>query len=146
MEELKEAQQVNIAKKINANIVTAHGRRKEAVAKVRLSKGKGDFTVNGIPIEKYFQGIAAKALWQKPFIITKTESDYSASVKVSGSGKIGQLGAMIHGFSRALSLINPELRPTLKKAGFLTRDSRAKESRKFGRAQKARKGKQSPKR
>lgn len=124
----------------------AHGRRKEAVARVRLFRGKGEVTVNEAPIEKYFLGEVAKIKWQRPFVLTKSQGQYYATIKVGGSGKSGQLDAVIHGFARALSLENPDYRPILKKAGLLTRDPRVKERRKYGMAQKARKGKQSPKR
>lgn len=126
--------------------IVAHGRRKEAVARVKLSKGKGQFIVNGKPIDQYFPGEVAKIRWQRPFSLTKSDGEFYASIKVEGSGKSGQLDAVVHGLSRALTLANPDFRPTLKKAGFLTRDPRVKERRKYGLAQKARKGKQSPKR
>ena len=126
------------------NIFQAVGRRKEAVARVMLQKGKGQFMVNAIPIERYFPNEAARL--EKPFKITETQGMYFATIKVEGSGKAGQLDAVIHGLSRALILAQPETRPALKKAGLLTRDPRVKERRKYGRAQKARKGKQSPKR
>ena len=126
------------------NIFQAVGRRKEAVARVRLQKGKGQFVINGRPIEQYFPNEAVRL--EKPFKITETQGMYFATIKVEGSGKAGQLDAVIHGISRALILANPETRPALKKAGLLTRDPRVKERRKYGRAQKARKGKQSPKR
>ena len=124
----------------------AHGRRKEAVARVRLFKGKGEITVNSYPIDTYFPQESSKILWQRPFKIAKAEGQYYATIKVSGSGKTSQLQAVIHGLSRALIVADSELRPHLKKAGLLTRDPRVKERRKYGRAQKARKGKQSPKR
>ena len=126
------------------NIFKAVGRRKEASARVMLQKGKGQFLVNDRPIEQYFPNEAVKL--EKPFKITDTQGLYFATVKVKGSGKAGQLDAVIHGISRALILAQPETRPALKKAGLLTRDPRVKERRKYGRAQKARKGKQSPKR
>ena len=126
------------------NIFKAVGRRKEASARVMLQKGKGQFLVNNRPIEQYFPNEAVKL--EKPFKITDTQGLYFATVKVKGSGKAGQLDAVIHGISRALILAQPEMRPVLKKAGLLTRDPRVKERRKYGRAQKARKGKQSPKR
>lgn len=124
----------------------AHGRRKEAVARVRLFKGKGEISINGIPSNVYFPSEVEKIKIQKPFVITKTEMAYSATIKVNGSGKNGQLEAVVHGIARALILENPQFRPSLKKAGLLTRDPRVKERRKYGLAQKARKGKQSPKR
>lgn len=124
----------------------AHGRRKEAVARVRLFKGKGIIEVNGKPIENYFPSEVAKISWSRPLKITKSEGQYFATIKVSGSGKSSQLDAVVHGLSRALIVADPQFKPTLKKAGLLTRDARVKERRKYGRAQKARKGKQSPKR
>jgi len=127
-----------------SNIFKAVGRRKEASARVMLQKGKGQFLVNAIPIEQYFPNEAVRL--EKPFKITETQGMYFATIKVEGSGKAGQLDAVIHGISRALILAQPETRPALKKAGLLTRDPRVKERRKYGRAQKARKGKQSPKR
>lgn len=128
------------------NIIAAVGRRKEAVARVRLFKGSGEIIINERPITTYFPGETSKIRWQKPFLLTKAENAYSATIKVAGSGKSGQLDAVIHGLARALSLADTNFRPILKKAGLLTRDPRVKERRKYGLAQKARKGKQSPKR
>ncbi len=131
----------------NSSFVFAHGRRKEAVARVRLFKGKGQTTVNGKPIEEYFPQETFKSDYLKPFKLTKTEGQFYVTVKVTGSGTKGQLDAVVHGISQALNKANrEEYRPMLKKAGLLTRDARVKERRKYGRAQKARKGKQSPKR
>lgn len=141
----KKEQTLKTKKSIN-NFFSAHGRRKEAVARVRLYQGKGEIIVNEKPIEKYFPSDVLKVKWSKPFRLTKTVGQYYATIKVGGSGKNSQIEAIIHGLSRALILANPEFKPTLKKAGLLTRDPRAKERRKYGRAQKARKGKQSPKR
>lgn len=141
----KDQTETQLTKKVT-QYVSAHGGRKEAVAGVRLYKGRGEITVNGQPIEKYFPEEVSKVKWLKPFRLTKTEGQYYATIKVSGSGKSSQLDAVVHGLSRALILLNPEFKPTLKTAGLLTRDPRAKERRKYGRAQKARKGKQSPKR
>lgn len=126
--------------------IQAVGRRKEAVARVRLVPGKGQTTVNGIPIENYFPSEAAKTKYLKPFHLTKSEDKYFASIKVAGSGKSGQLDAVVHGIARALNEADRDFRPFLKRAGLLTRDPRVKERRKYGLAQKARKGKQSPKR
>lgn len=144
IEEIAKEQPAKV--KSNNSIVSTHGRRKEAIARVRLYKGRGETIVNEKPIEKYFPQETARVLWSKPFKLTKSEGQYYATIKVIGSGKNSQLEAIVHGLSRALSMINPEFRPTLKKAGLLTRDPRVKERRKYGRAQKARKGKQSPKR
>ncbi len=125
----------------------AVGRRKTAVARVRLFRGKKEILVNDKPIAKYFPGEAAKTEYLKPFVITDTLGKYYATIKVEGSGKNGQLGAVVHGLARALDKENPQLyHSCLKKAGLLTRDSRAKERRKPGQMGKARKKKQSPKR
>lgn len=124
----------------------AHGRRKEAVARIMLYKGKGENLVNNKPLSEYFPLQTAQIIWEKPFKLTQSEGQYYATIKVSGSGKESQFDAIIQGLSKALTLANPEYRSVLKKAGLLTRDPRVKERRKYGRAQKARKGKQSPKR
>lgn len=125
----------------------AHGRRKTATARVRLyTSGKGEILVNDKPISEYFPGEASKIIYEKPFSLTETLGKIDASIKIAGSGLSSQLSAVTHGISKALLEINPQFRPTLKKAGLLTRDPRAKERRKYGLAQKARKGKQSPKR
>jgi small subunit ribosomal protein S9 len=134
--------------------IFAVGRRKTAVARVRLFKGKavpagkqGDILVNDKPISKYFPSEVAKTEYLKPFVITDTLGKYYATIKVEGSGKNGQLEAVVHGLARALDKENPQLyHSSLKKAGLLTRDSRAKERRKPGQMGKARKKKQSPKR
>lgn len=124
----------------------AHGRRKEAVARVRLHKNGGGILVNEKQIEEYFPGEVSKVFYLKPFEVTKTLGKFGATVKVEGSGKSGQLGAVVHGLTNALVAVNPEFKPALRRAGLVTRDPRAKERRKYGLAQKARKRKQSPKR
>lgn len=125
----------------------SHGRRKRAVARVRLFSGTGKIVVNDKPVQEYFSGKTAQVLYQKPFVLTDTVGKFDVTVKVLGSGTSGQLGAVIHGISRALISLNPkDFRPILKKAGLLTRDPREKERRKYGLAGKARKRKQSPKR
>ena len=128
------------------NYIPAVGRRKTATARVRLFQKKGSIVVNELPIGKYFPGEVNKALYQEPFRVTNTEGKYSSTIKVKGSGKNGQLGAVIHGLARALVLANKDFRPILKKKGFLMRDSRKKERRKAGLAHKARAKKISPKR
>lgn len=131
----------------NNSYVFAHGRRKEAVSRVHLYKGKGQITINEKPIEEYFPQEVDKSSYLKPFRLTKSEGKFYAKIKVTGSGKKGQLEAVVHGIAKALNEINrEEYRPILKKAGLLKRDSRVKERHKYGFAQKARKGKQSPKR
>lgn len=128
------------------NVIMAVGRRKEAVARVRLISGKGQITVNNKPISEYFPSIAQMSKYLKPFHLTGSKDLYYATVKVNGSGSESQLLAVIHGFARALDIANADYHTILKKAGLLTRDPRVKERRKYGLAQKARKGKQSPKR
>lgn len=136
-----------------SNITYAVGRRKTATARIRLYKSGSvpgfegvQMVVNGVDASIYFPGETAKAAYRQPFFVTESLKDYAVSAKVSGSGKAGQLGAVVHGIARALVAHNPELRPSLKAAGLLTRDSRAKERRKVGTGGKARRRKQSPKR
>ncbi len=126
--------------------VSVVGRRKEAVARVRIANGKGQITVNGKPITEYFLGTIFQKSYNRPLEVTQTVGKYAISVKVRGGGTVSQLGAVIHGLSRAIAKIEPSLRTTLKKEGLLTRDPRVKERRKYGLAQKARAKKQSPKR
>lgn len=133
-------------KKKESKFISVVGRRKEAVARVRLMEGNGQVTVNGKPIIEYFSGAVFQRLYSKPLEITKTLGKYAISVKVEGGGRVSQLGAVIHGLARVLSKSNPELRVILKREGLLTRDARVKERRKFGLAGKARAKKQSPKR
>lgn len=122
------------------------GRRKEAIARVRLSKGSGHLTINGKPVAEYFPGEILQKTYHKPFELTKTLGKFNVSVKLSGGGRSAQLDAFVHGISRALAKSDIELRKILKKEGLLTRDPRVKERRKFGLAHKARAKKQSPKR
>lgn len=126
--------------------VSAVGRRKEASARVRLSPGNGQITVNGKPIGGYFAGPILQKQYSKPQEVTKTTGKYAISIKVVGGGQFSQLDAVIHGISRAIAKAEPSLRTALKKEGLLTRDARVKERRKYGLAQKARAKKQSPKR
>jgi len=128
------------------SVISTVGRRKEAVARVRVSSGQGQIIVNGKPISEYFLGESLQKLYQRPLELTKTTGKYTISVKVEGGGQVSQLGAIIHGIARAIVKENPSLRVILKKEGFLTRDPRAKERRKYGHAGKARAMKQSPKR
>lgn len=125
----------------------AVGRRKSSIARVRLFSGRATSLVNAMPYNEYFKGAVASKLWERPFEVTKTEGKYWVSVKVVGGGKEGQLGASIHGISRALALINADsFKSPLRQAGLLTRDARSKESRKVGTGGKARRKKSSPKR
>lgn len=128
------------------DFISSVGRRKEAIARVRLVAGKGPLTVNGKPIHEYFKGVIAQKNYQAPFELVSLLGQYSGTIRVLGGGVSSQLGAVVHGISRSLSKIDEEKRLILKRAGFLTRDSRVKERRKYGRAGKARALKQSPKR
>lgn len=121
------------------------GRRKTSIARVRLSLGKGEITVNDKPIEHYFAGTSSRIAYESPLKAVGRLGDVSASVKVLGGGSNSQLEAYVHGLSRALVELDPTLRPTLSRAGLLRRDPRMKESLHFG-LMGARKAKQSPKR
>jgi len=115
------------------------GRRKTAVARVRLVNGEGGITVNGHPPSEYFGRRDLETVVTQPLRITDTIGRYMISVRVEGGGIAGQAGAVCHGIARALVEADPELRAVLKKAGLLTRDSREKERKKYGlkRARKA---------
>ena len=108
------------------------GRRKTSVARVRLVPGNGKIIVNNRDIEDYFNFETLIVLAKEPLLITETSDKYDVLVNVSGGGFTGQAGAVRHGISRALIESDSELRPILKKAGFLTRDSRMKERKKYG--------------
>ncbi|MDO4482629.1 MAG: 30S ribosomal protein S9 [Bacillota bacterium] len=121
------------------------GRRKSAVARVRLLPGKGEIIVNGKKLDDYFGLEIVKREVRRPLVITGTEGKFDVIAKVHGGGTTGQAGALRHGISRALTQADAELRPVLKKAGFLTRDPRMKERKKYG-LKKARKASQFSKR
>ena len=123
----------------------ATGRRKTSTARVYLSEGKGNILVNDIPLEEYFGREVAKILVMQPLVLLDFSSKFDIMVKVSGGGSFGQAGAIRHGISRALEKFDPEFRPSLKSAGYLTRDSRQVERKKVGLV-KARKSKQFSKR
>ncbi|HHY61664.1 MAG: 30S ribosomal protein S9 [Bacillota bacterium] len=123
----------------------ATGRRKCSVARVRLTPGTGKITVNGKPSEEYFGRQTLELLAREPFEVANRMDRYDAIADVSGGGLSGQAGAIRHGIARALCEGEPELRPVLKKAGLLTRDSRMKERHKYG-LKKARKAPQFSKR
>ena len=121
------------------------GRRKSAVARVRLLPGQGTFTINGKDIEEYFGYETLKELAKSPLQLTEKLGQYDVKVNVKGGGFTGQAGAIRHGVARALLESDEELKPVLKRAGFLTRDSRKKERKKPG-LKKARKASQFSKR
>jgi small subunit ribosomal protein S9 len=124
---------------MSTNYVYGTGRRKTAVARVRLLPGDGSIIVNGKPAAEYFGGASPAGAIVLPFRVTETEGRYSASVLVAGGGVSGQAGAIRHGIARALLSAHPDARRTLREAGLLTRDPRAKERKKYGlkRARKA---------
>jgi small subunit ribosomal protein S9 len=109
------------------------GRRKESVARVRIAPGTGNITINGRNIDAYFGRETSKMILVEPLKLVDQMGKFDIHVAANGGGLSGQAGAIRHGISRALSLLNPEWRPVLKKAGFLTRDARAVERKKYGR-------------
>ena len=108
------------------------GRRKTSVSRTRLYQGAGEITVNGRPYEDYFPRATLQMIIRQPLNLTKTLGKFDIKATVDGGGLAGQAQALRHGISRALLDFDPELRPVLKKAGFLTRDSRVKERKKYG--------------
>ncbi|MBQ6992575.1 MAG: 30S ribosomal protein S9 [Clostridia bacterium] len=121
------------------------GRRKNSIARVRLVNGNGNITINSKPLDEYFGVETLKVIVKQPLTATNTLDKYDVIVKVTGGGISGQAGAVRHGISRALLEVNSEFRPVLKSNGFLTRDSRTKERKKYG-LKKARKAPQFSKR
>lgn len=123
----------------------ATGKRKDAVARVWIMPGKGNITINEKPIDTYFARPVLKMIINQPFQITNRENEFDVVCTVQGGGLSGQAGAIKHGISKALNEYEPELRTVLKQAGFLTRDDRVVERKKYGRA-KARRSYQFSKR
>ena len=121
------------------------GRRKSSIARVRLVEGKGNITVNGKDINEYFGEETLRVIVKQPLTVTNTLSKYDVIAKVQGGGFSGQAGAVRHGIARALNEANAEYRTVLKSNGFLTRDPRMKERKKYG-LKKARKAPQFSKR
>ena len=126
-------------------LIQSTGRRKQAVARVRVRTGGGVLTVNKRPIEEYFPSASHRMIVPEPLRMTTTEEQYDVDATIDGGGISGQAGALRLGIARALAELDPELRDSLKKAGFLTRDAREKESKKYG-LKKARKAPQYSKR
>jgi small subunit ribosomal protein S9 len=108
------------------------GRRKEAIARVRLVPGKGNILANGVPFEKYFIRETDRIIVKQPLVATNSLEKYDIVANLSGGGLTGQAGALRHGISRALVLTDPALKDTLRKQGFVTRDPRMKERKKYG--------------
>jgi len=126
-------------------LVQSTGRRKEAVARVLLRDGEGKITINGREVENFFPNPTHRMILTEPLRLTETEETYDVDVTIHGGGVTGQAGAVRLGIARALVELDPELRPALKRAGFLSRDDRKKESKKYG-LKKARKAPQYSKR
>jgi small subunit ribosomal protein S9 len=126
-------------------VITATGRRKTSVARIFLRHGKGTIRINDRSLEAYFGRETARMIVLQPFDVTQTSASFDIEVNVRGGGTSGQAGAIRHGITRALIQANQEFRSPLKKAGFVTRDPRAVERKKYGR-HKARKRPQYSKR
>ena len=108
------------------------GRRKKSIARVYIVPGKGNITINNRDIDDYFGLETLKVIVRQPLVATDTTEKYDVKVNVKGGGYTGQAGAIRHGIARALLKVDEEFRPTLKKAGYLTRDPRMKERKKYG--------------
>ncbi len=121
------------------------GRRKEAIARVRIAPGTGQWLVNDRPLEKFFPNKVHQQVISEPLVTLGAEGQFDIVARVSGGGVAGQAGALRLGIARALTVVDPENRPTLKRAGFLTRDARITERKKYG-LKKARKAPQYSKR
>ena len=134
-----------MAKKSEKIVFYGTVRRKKSISRVRLVEGKGDITVNGVSLDEYFGTEILKVIVKQPLTVTNTVSKYDVICKVEGGGYTGQAGAVRHGIARALLEANSEYRPILKTNGFLTRDPRMKERKKYG-LKKARKAPQFSKR
>ena len=112
----------------------ATGKRKTSVARVWMTPGKGDITINKSPMDNYFGRATSKMVVRQPLELTDNVGKFDIFINVDGGGPSGQAGAIKHGITKALLEADPELRATLKKAGFITRDSRIKERKKYGKA------------
>ncbi len=126
-------------------LIQTTGRRKQSVARVRFRDGSGQVTLNEKPLESYFPSMAVRMRVMEPLSITQTQGRYDIEATLDGGGTTGQADALRLGIARALIELDPDLRPTLKKAGMLTRDSRVVESKKYG-LRKARRAPQYTKR
>lgn len=116
----------------NENIYYATGKRKNAIAKTWLTPGSGKIIINKRPLEDYFPLETLRTDLQEPFKLTNTVGSFDVKISVKGGGIAGQAGAVRHGITKALILSDPELRASLKKAGFVKRDPRVKERKKYG--------------
>jgi small subunit ribosomal protein S9 len=132
--------------KSNKTYTYAIGRRREAIANIKLFKGKGDSLINKLSVDKYFPLSSQKIIYNRPFVTTGTLDKYYFEARTSGGGKIGQLNAITLAISRALKIINETYGPLLRDAGLLTVDARVRQRRMVGMGGKSRRQRQSPKR
>ena len=116
----------------NSTEFYATGKRKNAIARTWLKPGNGNITVNDRPMDNYFTIESSKIILTQPLVLTDTRDTYDITIRVKGGGISGQAGAVRHGITKALLLANPDLRQVLKKAGFIKRDPRVKERKKYG--------------
>ena len=123
---------VRLPKKDSLGRSRSVGKKKDAVARVIIKPGKGDIVINGRKMEEYFPRPVLQMIIRQPFVLTNREGQFDVQCNMAGGGLSGQAYALRHGISRCLDLFEPELRPILKKAGFLTRDSRVVERKKYG--------------
>jgi len=114
------------------NVYYATGKRKSAIARTWIKPGSGEITINNRPLDDFFKVPTAKTILRQPLVLTNTLDRFDIRVRVGGGGISGQAGAIRHGITRALIQYDPELRPALKKAGFVKRDPRVKERKKYG--------------
>ena len=114
------------------NVYYATGKRKTAIARTWMKPGNGVITVNDRELDDYFRVGTAKTILLQPLVLTNTRDSFDIRVKVIGGGISGQAGAIRHGITRALMMVDPDLRQSLKRAGFVRRDSRVKERKKYG--------------
>jgi small subunit ribosomal protein S9 len=114
------------------NVYYATGRRKTSSARIFLKPGKGKHTINDLPFDEFIKRKTGQMVMMQPLELTSLANKLDVQATVSGGGEASQAGALRHGIARALLAFNPELRPVLKKAGYLTRDPRAKERKKYG--------------
>ena len=121
-----------MAKKKNNVNYLGTGRRKSSVARVYMTAGTGVITVNGKTLDQYLPQEVLRMVVKSPLVVTNTEGQFDVNINVYGGGLTGQAGAIRHGIARALLEVGEDYRPVLKSAGFLTRDSRAKERKKYG--------------
>jgi small subunit ribosomal protein S9 len=114
------------------NVYYATGKRKSAIARTWITPGNGEITINDSPMDDYFKVEVVKTIIKQPLVLTNTLGSFDVKARVTGGGFSGQAGAIRHGITKALILANPELRKALKRAGFVRRDARVKERKKYG--------------